>query len=194
MEPALRKFLVSLLFLVALPVLAADKSWPADEVIGKADAPMTIIEYGSLTCSHCAEIAEKVMPQLKKDWLDTGKAKLIYRDFPRDPLDQAAAMISHCAGNERYFAFVDTFFHSQNNWMRSAQPLDALKGIARLGGMSSDQVNVCLADASLLNQLEARKNEGQKLYNINATPTFVINGKPHDDMPPDYDLFVKRLK
>ena len=190
----MRHFLASLLFLVALPAFAADKPWPLDEVIGKPDAPMTIIEYGSLTCSHCAEIAEKVMPRLKKEWLDTGKARLIYRDFPRDPLDQAAAMISHCSGHERYFAFVDTFFHSQANWMRSQQPLDALKGIARLGGMSGDQVNACLQDSTLLNQLEARKDEGQKRYNINATPTFIINGKPSDDMPPDYDLFVKRLK
>ena len=190
----MRKVLLSLLFLAAIPALAADKSSPLDEMIGKPDAPITIIEYGSLTCSHCAEIAEKVFPQLKKDWLDTGKAKLIYRDFPRDPLDQAAAMISHCAGHERYFAYLETYFHSQANWMRSQQPLDALKGIARLGGMSGEQVNACLADSALLNQLETRKNEGQKLYNINATPTFIINGKASDDMPPDYDLFVKRLK
>ena len=190
----MRKFLASLLFAVALPAAAADKPWPFDMVIGKPDAPITIIEYGSLTCSHCAAFEAQVIPQLKKEWLDTGKARLIYRDFVRDPMDQAAAMISHCAGDDRYFAFIETFYHSQANWLQASRPLEALKGIARLGGMSGDQVDACLRNETLLNRINARKDDGAERYGIAATPTFVINGKVAANAPADYDGFAKLLK
>ena len=189
----MRKFLLSLLVLVALPAFAADKAWPIDKTLGKPDAPITIIEYASLTCSHCAEFEAKVWPQLTKEWLDTGKAKLIYRDYVWDGLAEAAAMISQCSG-DRYFPFVQTFFHSQANWLRSAQPMDSLKSIAKLGGMSSEQVDACLKDTSLLNQILARKDDAEKLYGVHSTPTFVINGKVYDTVSPDYQSFVQLLK
>ncbi len=190
----MRKTLLSLLFLTALPAFAADNTWPIDETLGKADAPITIIEYASLTCSHCAEFEEKVIPQLKKDWLDTGRAKLVYRDYVWDPMAEAAAMISHCAGHDRYFPFVETFFHSQANWLRSAQPMDSLKGIARLGGMPGDKVDACLQDKTLLNQILARKDDAEKLYDVHSTPTFVINGKVLTSVSPDYQAFTQLLK
>jgi protein-disulfide isomerase len=193
-EAALRKILFSLLFLAAIPAFAADKAWPIDETLGKPDAPITIVEYASLTCSHCAEFEAKVWPQLKKDWLDTGKAKLVYRDYVWDPMAEAAAMISHCAGHDRYFAFVETFFHSQANWLRSDNPMNSLKGIARLGGMPEDKVDACLQDKSLLNQILARKDDAEKLYSVHSTPTFVINGKVQTDVSPDYQSFVQLLK
>ena len=194
-EVALRKFLLSMTFLAALPAFAAsDKPSPLDETLGKPDAPITIIEYASLTCSHCAEFEDKVWPQLTKDWLDTGKAKLVYRDYVWDPMAEAAAMISHCAGHDRYFPFVKTFFHSQANWLHSAQPLDSLKNIAKLGGMSGDKVDACLQDKTLLNQILARKDEAEKLYSVHSTPTFVINGKVYDSVSPDYQSFVQLLK
>lgn len=193
-EAALRKFLFSLLFLAAIPAFAADKAWPIDETLGKPDAPITIIEYASLTCSHCAEFEVKVWPQLKKDWLDTGKAKLVYRDYVWDAMAEAAAMISHCAGHDRYFSFVETFFHSQANWLRSDNPMNSLKGIARLGGMPEDKVDACLQDKSLLNQILARKDDAEKLYNVHSTPTFVINGKVLTEVSPDYQSFIQLLK
>ncbi len=192
------KFLFMLLALAALsssPLAAsgADKVWSIDEVLGKPDAPITVIEYASLTCPHCAEFEEKVIPRFKKEWIDTGKAKLIYRDYVWDAAAEAAAMISHCSG-ERYFTFVETFFHSQPNWMRSANPLASLKGIARLGGMSSEQVDSCLQNKALLNEILARKEDAEKLYAIHSTPSFIINGAVLTDVQPDYDAFVKLLK
>jgi protein-disulfide isomerase len=189
-------FLRSVFFLCALVLAgetghAADKSWAIDEVMGKPDAPITIIEYSSLTCPHCAKFHADTLPQLKKDWIDTGKAKLIVRDYVWDPLAQAAAMISHCSG-DRYFIFLDTFFHSQANWLHATQPLDALKGIARLGGMSGEQVDKCIQDRALLNQSLARKDDGEKLYGIDSTPSFVINGKLVSG-DKDYDSFAKLL-
>jgi protein-disulfide isomerase len=192
-----RKFLSSLavaaLFLLGGQAFAAtDKSWGIDEVLGKPDAPITIIEYSSLTCPHCAKFHSDTLPQVKKDWIDTGKVKYIVRDFPLDGLAQAAAMISHCSG-DRYFAFVDTFFHSQANWEHAANPVDALKGIARLGGMPADEVDKCLQDRQLLSEIEARKEDGEKVYSIDSTPTFVINGKAISGDKP-YEEFAKLLK
>ena len=189
----MHKFLFTLLALVAMPAFAADKVWKIDEVMGKPDAPITVIEYASLTCSHCAEFEEKVIPRFKKEWVDTGKAKLIYRDYVWDAAAEAAAMISHCSG-ERYFTFVETFFHSQPNWLRSADPLNGLKGIARLGGMSGEQVDACLANKGLLSEILARKEDAEKLYSVHQTPTFIINGKVVESVQPDYDAFVKLLK
>jgi len=180
------------LFLFAISAEAADKSWAIDEVMGKPDAPITIIEYSSLTCPHCAKFHADTMPQIKKDWIDTGKAKLIVRDFVWDPLAQAAAMISHCSG-DRYFAFLDTFFHSQQNWLHAAQPLDAMKSIARLGGMSPDQVDKCLQDRALLSEILARKEDAEKTYGVDSTPTFIVNGKLVAAGDKDYDYFNKLL-
>jgi len=189
----LRKFLPVLLALFALPALAADKPWGIDKVLGRPDAPITIVEYASLTCPHCAHFENEVLPKLKKDWIDTGKAKLVYRDYVWDPMAEAAAMISHCSG-DRYFAFLETFFHSQDNWLHSAKPLDTLKSIARLGGMSGEQVDACLQNRQLLNEIMARKDDAEKVYGIHSTPSFVINGKLATDVAPDYDAFVKLLK
>jgi len=192
-----RKFLSSLAVAAlmlsgGIAFAATDKSWGIDEVLGKANAPITIIEYSSLTCPHCAKFHADTLPQVKKDWIDTGKVKYIVRDFPLDGLAQAAAMISHCSG-DRYFAFVDTFFHSQANWEHAANPVDALKGIARLGGMPADEVDKCLQDRQLLNEIEARKEDGEKVYSIDSTPTFVINGKAVSGDKP-YEEFAKLLK
>ena len=193
----MQKFLLSLV-LSALFVLggqsqaASDRSWGIDEVLGKADAKITVIEYSSLTCPHCAKFHADTFPQVKKDWIDTGKIKYIVRDFPWDPMAQAAAMISHCSG-DRYFTFVDTFFHSQANWLRAADPLSALKGIARLGGMPADEVDKCLQNSQLLNEITARKDDGEKVYSVDSTPTFIINGKSVSG-DKDYDSFAKLLK
>ena len=170
---------------------AADKPWAIDEVLGRADAPITIIEYSSLTCPHCAKFHAETLPQVRKDWIDTGKAKLILRDFPLDPMAQAAAMIAHCSG-DRYFVFIDTYFHSQANWAHAAQPLEALKGIARLGGMSNEEADKCLDDRGLLNEINARKEDGERIYGIDSTPTFIVNGTlvPGDK---DYAEFAKVL-
>lgn len=170
---------------------AQDKPWAIDEVMGKADAPITIIEYSSLTCPHCAKFHIDTFPQVKSEWIDTGKAKLIYRDMPWDALAQATAMISHCSG-DRYFAFLNTFFRTQDQWAHNPSPLPAIKTIAKLGGMSEDQVDKCLEDRGLLNEINARKEDATTTYNVDSTPSFIIGGKLYSgDMP--YDQFAKLL-
>jgi protein-disulfide isomerase len=196
-----QKFLLSLIFAGLLLVggrasAAMDKPWPIDEMMGKPDAPITIIEYASLTCPHCADFAEKTLPEIKKNWIDTGKAKLIFRDLPTAPaaLAEAAAMISHCSGDaDRYFIFLDTFYHSQRNWIQASNPLEALKGIARLGGMGPDQVDKCLADRDLLKQINDRVEDAGTRYNVDSTPSFIVNGKMIGSGFMDYAEFVKFL-
>lgn len=170
---------------------AQEKPWAIDEVMGKADAPITIIEYSSLTCPHCAKFHTDTFPKVKSEWIDTGKAKLIFRDLPWDALAQATAMVSHCSG-DRYFAFLNTFFRTQDQWARNPTPLNAIKTIAKLGGMSEDQVDKCIADSGLLNEINARKDEALNRYKVDSTPSFIIGGKLYSgDMP--YDEFAKLL-
>jgi protein-disulfide isomerase len=184
-------FTFAIFLLSAESGLAADKPWAIDVVLGKTDAPVTVIEYSSLTCPHCAKFHADTFPDVKKNWIDTGKAKWVIRDFPWDPMAQAGAMIAHCSG-DRYFTFIDIFFHSQANWMHAAQPFEALKGIARLGGMTNDQIDKCLQDRKLLGDIEARKDDGQKIFAVDSTPTFIINGKAVSG-DKDYDTFAKLL-
>ena len=160
-----------------LPAGAADdKPWAIDQVMGKAEAPVTVIEYSSLTCPHCAHFHIDIFPKVKSELIDTGKAKLIFRDFPLDPLAQAAAMVAHCSGS-RYFNFINAFFHAQEQWAHSPNPENAIKTIAKLGGVAPDQVDKCLEDRGLLNEINARKEAGAEKYGIDSTPSFIIGGK-----------------
>ncbi|HIJ61413.1 MAG TPA: DsbA family protein [Rhodospirillaceae bacterium] len=161
----------------ALPAAAAeDKPWAIDQVVGKAEAPVTVIEYSSLTCPHCAHFHVDIYPKIKSELIDSGKVKLIFRDFPLDPLAQAAAMVAHCSG-PRYFNFINAFFHAQDQWAHAAAPEAAIKTIAKLGGMSPEQVDKCFEDRGLLNEINARKEAGAQKYNIDSTPSFIIGGK-----------------
>ena len=188
----MRVLLLCLLALLGSASFAAtEHAWPIDKVMGKPDAKITIIEYSSLTCPHCAKFNEEALPRLKKDWIDSGKARLVVRDFARNTLDQAASMIAQCSG-DRYFAFLDTYFHSQNNWMTAQQPINAIRSIARLGGMGPDEVDACLRNQKLLSDIGQRQNEGQQLYDITGTPTFVVNGKVVE-YDGDYARFVAQF-
>ena len=163
-----------------------------DRVLGKADAPVTIIEYASLTCPHCATFHKETLPKVKQEWLDTGKAKLVYVDFPFDALALGAAMIAHCAGPDRYFPMLDALFRSQDQWSRAQNPLAALQGVAKLGGMGPDKVEQCIQDNQLKSQIMLRQKEGQEKYQVNSTPSFIINGKKVSGAIP-YDEFAKLL-
>src|SRR6201998_2531962 len=119
----------------AQTVLALSKD---DRILGNADAPITIIEYASLTCPHCAHFTNEVLPELKKKWIDTGKAKLVLRDYPLDEPALRAAMIARCAPADRYYAYIDTFFEAQEKWVTARDYRDALARLVKLGGMSRE--------------------------------------------------------
>jgi protein-disulfide isomerase len=169
------------------PQLRAD-----DRVLGKPDAPITIFEYFSLTCPHCASFEENSYPRLKQEWIDPGKAKMVYRDYPLDQSALKAAMVARCTPPDRYAAFVDVLFRQQSLWATQHDPTDALQKLAPLGGISADRFDKCINDQDLSKAVVAEAYEAQTKYTVNSTPTFFINGKKVLGAIP-YDDFVKEL-
>jgi len=163
-----------------------------DRVLGKADAPITIFEFFSLTCPHCAEFEETTYPKLKAEWVDTGKAKIVYRDYPLDQNALKAAMVARCAPPERYAAFVEVLFKQQTVWGLQRDPTESLKKIAALGGIGADAFDKCINNQDLSKQIVAEEYEAQTKYGVDSTPTFFVNGKKAvGEMP--YDQFAKLL-
>src|SRR5712671_1148146 len=119
---------------------------PGDRVLGKADAPITIIEYASLTCPHCAHFTADVLPKLKAKWIDTGKAKLVLRDFPLDEPALRAAMVARCAPPDRFYPLTETFFAQQEQWAANRDYRAALEKLAKLGGVGNKEFAACISD------------------------------------------------
>ena len=146
-------------------------------ILGKVNAPITMVEYASLTCPHCAEFHTLTLPLIKKEFIETGKVRLIYRDFPLDQVALTGSMIAHCAGKDRYFAFIQTMFAQQKQWSNDPQPIKALAQIARLGGMTKDKFEKCIKDKNVADAILQKRLDGDKQYKINSVPTILINGK-----------------
>ena len=168
----------------------------SERVIGDPEAPITMIEYASLTCPHCANFHAQILPKLKKDWIEPGKVKLIYRDFPLDRYAAAAATIARCAPKDKYFTFLDAFYAQQKHWTRAEDPVKLLGQLAGLGGMSKEDVDACLANTALQEGILQMRLDGQMEYDVNSTPSFVINGTKvrnlgYDDLN---DLLEKAAK
>ncbi len=159
-----------------------------DRILGNPDAPITIIEYASLTCPHCAHFQDDVLPEIKKQWIDTGKAKLVLRDFPLDEEALRAAMIARCAPPDRYYAFADTFFAAQDKWVRAHDYREALARLARLGGMSKEEFDACLGNKRLEDAIVEGRLVASKELDVNSTPTFFINGNKFTGEPTAQDF------
>ena len=163
-----------------------------DMVLGKPDAKITIIEYASLTCPHCAAFHADILPALKAEYIDTGKARLIYRDFPLDNLAFAGAILARCGGPEKYFTFLNVLFAQQRQWATASDPKAALIQIGRLGGVSAEQFDKCLADKPLGDFILQQRLDGNQKFNVNSTPTLIINGKTETGVP-SLDELRKKL-
>jgi protein-disulfide isomerase len=148
---------------------------PSEQVLGNPNAPVTMIEYASLTCPHCAEFHNDVLPDLKERYIATGKVRLIYRDFPLDERALTAAALAHCAGPDRYFGFLDVLFQTQASWAGADDYVGALKKLGKLGGMSDQQMDQCFADEELTNGILQTRLDGQNEHGVSSTPTLVIN-------------------
>lgn len=149
----------------------------SEMVLGKADAPVTIIEYASLGCPHCREFHEKTLPQIKEKYIDTGKVKMIFRDFPLGQRAMAAHMIARCAGPLRYFAMTSIMFRDQGLWGQAPDGLAALQASAKKGGMSASQVDACLRSEELLQGIQRTAAAGNKDHGVDATPFFIVAGE-----------------
>ena len=162
----------------------------ADRALGRADAPVTIIEYSSLTCPHCASFHKETLPLIKKTYIDTGKARLIYRDYPIGGLALAAALMARCAGPKRYFGFIELLFRNQANWSTSKNPRAELARIALFGGMPEKEFDACLKNQPLMNAIRTRAKTDGEIHGIDSTPTFIIEGEKVSGAYP-FDHFKK---
>jgi protein-disulfide isomerase len=154
-----------------------------DRVLGKPDAPITIVEYASLTCPHCAHFDKDVMPGLKKKWIETGKAKLILRDYPLDEPALRAAMMARCAPPERFYPIIDTLFETQDQWALAKDWRGALEKTARLAGISKKDFDACLANKTLEDAVVQSRLTGATQLGVESTPTFFVNGSKFQGAP-----------
>jgi protein-disulfide isomerase len=162
-----------------LVLSASAAAEPQEQVLGNPDAPVTIIEYASLTCPHCAHFHNEILPKLKERYIAPGKVRLIFRDFPLDQTALAAAALAHCAGPDRFFSMIDVMFETQSNWARADNPIAALKQLGKLGGLTDQKMETCLADQQLTDGILRERLAGQNEYQIGSTPTFIIDGKAY---------------
>jgi protein-disulfide isomerase len=148
-----------------------------DMALGPRNAPITIIDYSSMTCSHCAQFEQNVLPLLKSKYIDAGTVRFVFREFPLDVKASAASMLSRCiAGDDanRYYGSIDAIFRRQDQLVNNAIP--TLKDVGSQFGMSDREVQTCLENQSLLNQIGADQKIASDMVKIDSTPTFIING------------------
>jgi protein-disulfide isomerase len=147
-----------------------------EQEVGSATAPVTIIEYASMTCPHCAQFHETVYPELKKTYIDTGKVRFIFREFPLDPLAAAGFMLARCGDKDKYFPMIETLFAQQKDWVVQ-KPLEPLLAIAKQAGFTQESFDKCLANQKVLDGIEEVRTRAAQKFQVTSTPTFFVNGK-----------------
>jgi protein-disulfide isomerase len=155
---------------------------PDDVVLGDDKAPVTIIEYSSMTCSHCAAFHNTTFPEIKEKYIDTGKVKFIMRGFPLDEPALRGFMMAKCAAKdskEKYLKFITVMFSTQSNWAPKKNYLEVLSNIGKLGGMKGEEFDACMADKKLETSILEGKFNASKQLDIKATPTFYVNKEVH---------------
>lgn len=165
---------------------------PGDHVLGNPDAPNVLIDYASFTCPHCATFNAAVMPALKREWIETGKLKLVHRHYPSDALATRASLLAECAGPEKFFAAVDTLFRTQVQWLTAADPAAELMTVLVGQGVSEAEAAACVANDRLLDKVIADVQSGQAL-GVNSTPTLFINEQGYGN-PGGIDAIVAILR
>ena len=150
-----------------------------DVWLGSKDAPVTMIEYASMTCTHCAAFHAETYPTLKSKYIDTGKVRFTLREFPLDPLATAGFMLARCAGEAKRYPIIDLLFSQQKNWAFVPKPVEALAGTVKQAGISQGDFEACLKDQKLYDQVNQIRDGASKEFKVDATPTFFINGTKH---------------
>jgi protein-disulfide isomerase len=204
-ESELRRFL-PILAVVAIAVwfrpatagIVSVEEAMSEMSLGKDDAPVVMVEYSSLGCPHCAAFHRDTLPKIKTEYIDRGKVKLIFHDFPLGTPAMAAAMVARCAGRERYFGFVEILFRSQAQWAQNNDPLAAIARVVRFGGMTEADVDACLKYQPLLEYVRKGADTAHEKLKINSTPTFMIGNEkivgaaPYEDFKKAIDRALKK--
>ena len=182
----------------AMAQSAADVAKPVslpDMALGPADAPVTITEFASMTCPHCATFTEKVFPKIKSEYIDTGKIRFVFREFPLDIKAAAGSMLARCIAKDdagKYFAVIDMLFRQQNEWVLK-NTTETLTRIGKQAGLSQQQVEDCLKDQALLDKIAADQKYANEVLKVNSTPSFFINGEMLKG-DQSFEEFDKRIK
>ncbi|MBR1120359.1 DsbA family protein [Bradyrhizobium lablabi] len=168
-----------------------------DMALGPANAPVTITEFASMTCPHCADFNEKVFPKIKSEYIDTGKIRYVFREFPLDIKAAAGSMLARCIAKDdagKYFAVIDMLFKQQNDWVLK-NTTETLTRIGKQAGLSGQQVEDCLKDQALLDKIAADQKYAADVLKVNSTPTFFINGEmiKGDTRFEEFDKRIKAL-
>ena len=161
---------------------AADVAKPVslpDMALGAANATVTITEYASMTCPHCAAFADTVFPKIKSEYIDSGKVRYVFREFPLDIKAAAGSMLARCIAKDdsgKYFAVIDMLFKQQNDWVMK-NTTETLTRIGKQAGLSQQAVETCLKDQALLDKIAADQKFASEVLKVNSTPTFFVNGE-----------------
>nr|WP_244297535.1 DsbA family protein [Stappia indica] len=147
-----------------------------DKVLGNEDAPLTIVEYASMTCGHCANFHKNTYPHLKKEYVETGKARFVFREFPLDPVASAAFMLARSVPEDKYFEVVDFMFAEQRAWAFTQDPYNSLLNFAKQIGFTQESFEKVLTDQALLDGINATRDRASSEFGVNSTPTFFFNG------------------
>ncbi|WP_288429144.1 DsbA family protein [uncultured Agrobacterium sp.] len=150
-----------------------------ERALGDANAPVKIVEYMSMTCPHCAHFHNTTFEEIKKKYIDTGKAYFVIREFPFDPRAAAAFMLARCAPEQQYFPFVSMLFKQQQSWATAQDARAALLQMSKMAGFSQESFEACLTNQKLLDDVNATMQRGATEFGVNSTPTFIINGKKY---------------
>ncbi|AGF74259.1 DSBA oxidoreductase [Bartonella australis AUST/NH1] len=159
-----------------------------DRVEGEDNAPVTIIEYASLTCAHCAFFFNDIFPKLREKYIKTGKVRLIFRDFAYDPRATAGFMLARCVPEDRYFPLIEVLFQKQGEWVWEQDALTPLKKIGLMAGLTDESFDACLKNQSILDEVNASFERGKEL-GVTATPTFFINGHKYEGAASEESFF-----
>jgi len=163
---------------VMVPIDQLMAAGPLPDIVqGSPTAPITIIEYASMTCTHCAAFHELTWPELKTKYIDSGRAKFILREFPLDPLATAGFMLARCAGPEKRNLLIDQMFSQQKTWAFVDQPIEPLLAMVKTIGFTQTDFETCLKNQDLYEQVSQTRERAAEAFNIDSTPTFFVNGR-----------------
>lgn len=181
--------------LSGLPIAAfAEEAGIPEMVLGNEEAPVTVIEYASFTCPHCASFHSQVFKDLKSNYIDTGKIKFVMREVYFDRYGLWASIVARCDGTARFFGISDMLFEQQKEWVRGDTPQEIVGNLRTIGltaGLTNEQLDVCLSDGDNAKALFDWYNANSKADDVTGTPTFFINGKKYGNM--NYEDFSKTL-
>ena len=187
------KFLIIFIFFIFSKNESINAKTDEEFFLGNKNAKIVVIEYASMTCIHCATFHKQVYPKIKKNYIDTNKIKFIFRDFPLDKQALFASVLAKCAPKDKYFNFVKLILTNQEKWISNDDTfMNKLRNIGKLAGLNENKINSCFKDEKIVNNIIRTRSIGEEKYNINSTPSLIINEKKYSAM--SYENFEKIIE